>query len=654
MITTSKLRATFIAVSCVLCLVLADLVVSGARIALSGYGTVCGARRALHVALKGDLGAVEDELGELVASAAKIDSLSHSPSFRALRATALESDLRTIDALAGLASKAATVGIDLTSKLTPETGDALSAVYQDGRVDLAKVAELGASATALETVLERARYDLEDAGKPTLAPVRRARHAALARIDKSLRRVRSALPLVDSLPWLLGEDEPRRYLMTFLSPSESRGGGGLFGFYGILRADDGALTLGAVEPMRKLLDGVEGRIPAPRWFERHYGRLLGTTDVRNANVSPVFPTTAELTLEMFERATSRKLDGVISLDPVVVGELTRGTGSIKVPGLEGRIGRRTAPELLLKDIYTEFQSRESAQNWYLKRLVEQIYGRLSGGDFKLKGLLVGLGRSAAGGHLKVYARDRTVQDALQRAGLTGDPLTESDTVQIAFTNNLAANKVDYFMHRSIDTRVALTDTGDALVATTITIHNRAPVQAGSSVLVDPGVRRELPSGLNQTTVHLIAPRTAEVKGVVVDGERVDPYAGRDGANPSAFDFVEVPAGQATEVEFPYRIPAALEATEEGARFRMTLWPQATVNPDEFSFGVVPPHGFRLAGPHPGRALADGAFLVEGSLDRTRKLWVELERGEGAGAVVGGGGGGLPSCEGPLATLVEIL
>src|SRR5918994_6691307 len=97
--------------------------------------------------------------------------------------------------------------------------------------------------------------------------------------------------------------------------------------------------------------------------------------------------------------------------------------------------------------------------------------RHSSGDVDL---VTGVGAAASTSHLKVYSRDDATQDKLEELGVDGDFTDAGPNVQMVFTNNYGPTKLDYFLHRSIDTSIALQAQDEARIRTTVTLTNTAP------------------------------------------------------------------------------------------------------------------------------------------------------------------------------------
>jgi Protein of unknown function (DUF4012) len=132
-------------------------------------------------------------------------------------------------------------------------------------------------------------------GFGVLPPVRHALNRLEAAVDSLAGTVNGASLAADLLPPMLGNNGPRRYLLAFQNPAESRGTGGLVGGYGILEADQGHLrvtTLGTDADLTSL-----PQVPAE--LGPDYVKLWGQDPALwvNSNESPDFSSGARIWLD---------------------------------------------------------------------------------------------------------------------------------------------------------------------------------------------------------------------------------------------------------------------------------------------------------------------------------------------------------------------
>lgn len=527
-------------------------------------------------------------------SASSAESASDSPILRAIASlTGMRDDLEGINALATALHHAATGGariFEAARGVDAQERDLAEAVYRNGQIDLATVAALESAAGIAEGFINRGARAVAAAPTPRLGIVSRALRNAARRLDDAGESLESAASVLGVLPDLAGSDGPKRYFLAFQSPSEARGGGGLIGVYGVLTSVQGRFSLSHIGPIEDLVARLEGTVAAPDWFDALYGGFSGTREFRFANMSPHFPTTAPILLRMYKRATGDTLDGVIALDPFALGELTRGTGPLSGPGWDREITRLNVRRVLLHDIYRHFDLKERIQNQYLQGLVDELWRSLEGNDLDVGPMLEGLAEAVREQRVKIYVPDDEIQTVLSDLAASGDYTAASPGVQMLFNNNFAANKVDYFLHRSVETSVFLNEDGSARVEVEVSLENDAPVEPGS-VLVRP-FQDDLLSGLNSMGIYLLLPAGARPGSMTIDDGHTNILRGREGRHPVAWQLLEIPPQKEASLRLVYRWPEAFDVGD--GTFELTLWPQATARPDTYSIEVHAPAGYVLA------------------------------------------------------------
>jgi hypothetical protein len=325
---------------------------------------------------------------------------------------------------------------------------------------------------------------------------------------------------------------------------------------------------------------------------------------------------SEVLLERFEAAKDKPLDGVVMMDPIALGLLSQGTGPLQAEGLDVAITEDNADEVLTRTIYEEFPENDESQDDYLAALIDQLWERIQQGDVNANRLIAGMGGAVSTRHLAMYSKNAEAQDALAKTEVDGSYDSYGPNVQMIFNNNLAANKLDYFMDRSIDTKIVIEDNGDALVTTAVEVHNEAP--ASGSALLNSGIPSD-PQGLNRLFLNAMLPRDARVQKVTVDGQLRSEVPDDEDGFPTVWDIVELEAGQSSTMKVTYVVEGAFA----DANFELTMIPQTVAKPDSFSLEVQPPDGFSssITGPDPANS---GTTSVNGELDVVRTFTIDLE------------------------------
>lgn len=526
----------------------------------------------------------------------------------------LSNDLNAVDVLADVASNSARAGIsvvDGADALGAADDELAGTVFRDGRIRFGALAEAGPFLDEAASQLEESAEMLSALANPRFGIVRDALGRARDRVGEAHGSARRAQILFEALPGLFGRDDDRRYLLAFQSPSEARGTGGLIGLYGILSARDGRLELEEINYIGDLLRPPPPPVDAPPWFRQHYGPLDALRSVQQVNESAHFPVVSEVLLSIHEAKKGHRPDGVIAMDPIALGYMLEGMEPLRANGLDVDVTSENAAQVILHDSYLEFPTPE-AQNLYLGDLIGKFWTRVQKGDLEAGPFAQGFARGVRTGHVKVFSSDPAEQEALRDLDAEGDYTDEGDHVQMLFHNNYAANKVDYFLEREVDTEVRLQADGGAHVTVSVDLENAAPAGPESDLLGRRSFKGYAP-GFNGMFLNLLLPREATVYRFLQNGEQSPYILDEDAGFPVAWDLVELDPGESSNVTIRYRVPSVFEETPQGATYRMKLLPQALVRPDAYSVAVYPPPEMEFVDGGSG-TVRDGVLRMDGLLE----------------------------------------
>lgn len=511
---------------------------------------------------------------------------------------------------AGLAATeaAAALGLD-------EDGVAAS-IFENGRVALDQVRAAAPSVVETAKALQRADQFLATAPSANLELIRTSVDDAHARVEDALATARKGRSLLTTLPKLLGGRTDRRYLLVLQTPSEARATGGVAGLYGILNASDGSLELGKIEPYSDLFRPRRRPVDAPGWFAASYGPQGALTEWPQSNVSPNFPVVADVMTQMYEDTANQSVDGVLSMDPVALASLMRGTGPLEVrdsPAGPLEVTPENVIELLLHDSYLDFETEE-AQNAFLAAIVDSFWGEVQEGDLDPHGLGEGIAKAVDSQHFKASVRFPSEQEALAELGLHGAYPRSGPHTQLIFNNNYGINKVDYFLQRSIDSTIELEASGAAHVTTTIALRNGAPAGPRSLLLGLGG--NGTPAGTNRMIMSFLLPQGASITSLEVGGDARSPILHSEGLHPVAWFVTDIAAGESQRATIRYDVEGAASLTGQEDDFVFAFVPQASVNADEISVTVIPPNGYSFEAVEGAEVSSDGRLSVSRTMDET--------------------------------------
>lgn len=458
------------------------------------------------------------------------------------------------DVVAGLASDVLVPATQLGSALSPDT------LLDKGRFNLAllrqeepRLTELAAAASRLDAQAQRIA---EPAYLTAIGDARSQLQDQAAMLAGLLGNTALAARLA---PSMMGADGPRTYLMGFQTNAEARGTGGLLGGFGILRLDNGVPTVDNLGPNTQLADA-SAAVDLGREFNEVYGWTNPLTDFRNSNLSPHFPFAAQIWKSMWERQAGAPIDGVIAIDPVALSYVLGAIGSVMLADGEV-ITQENVVELTESTAYIRFPTDQAARKKYLQDIANAVVTKMTGHIQSPRKLLDALGRAASERRIAAWVASPDDQTLLETTQLAHAVPDDSAPYAAVIINNLAGNKMDYYLHREIE-YVADGCDGDTRDSTiTARLANTStgkplPDYVGGSAGLSADVPLKVPNGTMITAVRIIATDGARLMSVTSNGKRVAAITSRDRGHPSFEVQVVIPPGQSGELVFRLTEPTA--------------------------------------------------------------------------------------------------
>ncbi len=137
--------------------------------------------------------------------------------------------------------------------------------------------------------------------------------------------------LTGIVSWLLGVGHQRRFLVQTMDSAELRPGGGFTGQYGVLQIQNGLLAPFSLQDVTELDyagNGSELNRQAPPEYRSWMN--FGYFGLRDSNLSGDYPTTARLSMQIFQDEGGGPVDGDISFTPTFISHVLDVVGPIRV------------------------------------------------------------------------------------------------------------------------------------------------------------------------------------------------------------------------------------------------------------------------------------------------------------------------------------
>lgn len=364
-------------------------------------------------------------------------------------------------------------------------------------------------------------------------------------------------------PALLGSDSTRTYLVMVQNNAESRASGGIPGALAILTVENGKLALGAqtsataIGPMDPVLQTDDQQ-------RSIYTARLGKY-MQDVNLTPDFPTAAAFAQAMWQRKFGQKVDGVISIDPVALSYVMRGTGPIEVSspelqsmteatGLPREITSDNVVETLLSDTYAKIEQPD-LQDSYYAGVAGEIFSAFADGQGDAKKVLAGITQGSDEGRILFWASQPSEQSVIGKYKLSGS-IAGSNISPAEFGvyfNDGTGAKMDYYVKRTVQLIKECPRDGYEQTTVRVTSMNTAPADAATSLppyVTGDGVFG-VPPGSVQTNIVAYGPVQAQVETAKLDGQKIEFAPHIHNNRPVGVLAIRLAPGESRSVDFTF-------------------------------------------------------------------------------------------------------
>ena len=253
-----------------------------------------------------------------------------------------------------------------------------------------------------------------------LPPLAQAVRELDARLEREARSTTLAAESAHLLPAMLGDAGTRRYFVAFQNNAELRGSGGFIGNWGEVVAEGGRLRLERFGRLEELNDG--GTHPrvvsAPTAFLDRWAMFNPGQIWQQVNVSPDFPTTAQLIGELYPQSGGQPVDGIIAVDPPGLAAMLKLTGPVTVSRWPVPVTADNVVDVTLRQAYEQFPQDERVV--FLGDLARKVTEEFTRADLgRPAKVTAALGPAASQGHVLVWMAHPQEQALMVKLGLDG-------------------------------------------------------------------------------------------------------------------------------------------------------------------------------------------------------------------------------------------
>lgn len=364
------------------------------------------------------------------------------------------------------------------------------------------------------------------------------------------------------LPEMMGASEQRNYLLMIQNNAEARASGGIPGALAILTFENGRLSLGEQSSATEV--GVMSPVfPVDPEQQQIYSGRLGKF-MQDVNLTPDFPTAGAMAQAMWERKFGQRVDGVISVDPVVLSYILDATGPVVIKdpevvevaggSLPLELSGENVVQTLLSEVYAQI-AQPQLQDVYFAGVAQEVFGALSNESSDSKGLVEGITRGTLEGRVLVWSAQAQEQSVIAQYTMSGSVGGSSvSPAQFgAYFNDGTGAKMDYYVKRTVQLVKECPRDGYEETTVRITSTNTAPADAANSLppyVTGNGVFG-VPPGSVQTNIVAYGPAQAHVEMAKLGGQKIEfaPYFHSN--RPVGILAIRLAPGESKTVDFTF-------------------------------------------------------------------------------------------------------
>ncbi|HWS49077.1 MAG TPA: DUF4012 domain-containing protein [Candidatus Methanoperedens sp.] len=279
-------------------------------------------------------------------------------------------------------------------------------------------------------------------------------------IGQAKKLISDGKPILTKTSWLLGKDKVRNYLVIFQNDGELRPSGGFWTAYTTIKVDKGKIIPGTSSNIYDLDDKISSTVLAPRLI-KSYHINVPYLNLRDSNLSPDFPTDAQVFLDGYYKAMGKKtvFDAVVALDTNVLVDIVKVLGK-----LDTTVGTFTAdpdprcsgcPKIIYDLEWIAGRPRnyiEKDRKGFLGPLMHALLANAMGSEkSKMAPLAQAFFNNIFQKHILFFFTDTEVQKAAELANIAGQIVqTDSNTDYFHLNDaNFASAKSNIFITQKI-------------------------------------------------------------------------------------------------------------------------------------------------------------------------------------------------------------
>jgi len=512
------------------------------------------------------------------------------------------------------------LGIKEGSRVAQKFGDLTDFVFQN------KEGNLEGLVSEIKISLNQAYYHLSFVESEVKNPTLNNQIKNFNYLNKFLNKLKKEIPqakeliletqkTLEFLPWLIGKDERRTYLVLFQNSAELRPTGGFIGSFAFLTFEKGKFVDFEVQDVYWADGQLKGHVEPPPELKKYLGEA--NWYLRDANWDPDFPISSRKIQWFLEKETGRKVDGVVGINLFVAHRLLEAVGEIDLPDYKEKINASNFFERAQYHSEIGFFPGSTQKEDFLGSVARVLLEKIKTAERKTK---VKIGKSIyeslKAKDILVYLNNPQVMEVIFDlswdgsvrnvkcpvfANASADRQVDSGE---CFTDylfvieaNVGVNKANYFIERNLSEEIKIEVDGQIRKTLKINYQNKSPSS-------------HFPAGDYKNYLRILVPKGSQLEEVFegtnkLEKEKIDIA---DSYGKTLFGFlVNVPVGKEKEVRVSWILPEKIEFKDK-TRYLYFIQKQSGVKKEFFNLKVFPPSGIAVIPVWPVAKVEDQGYV----------------------------------------------
>jgi hypothetical protein len=415
---------------------------------------------------------------------------------------------------------------------------------------------------------------------------------------------------IEILPWLIGQDQKRTYLVLFQNNNELRPTGGFIGSFAFLTFEKGRFVDFEVQDVYWADGQLKGHVEPPAELKKYLGEA--NWYLRDANWDPDFPSSAVKIQWFLEKETGRKVDGVVGINLFVAQKLLEAVGEVELPDYKEKINANNLFERA--QYYSEigFFPGSTQKQDFLGSLARVLFEKIKNAEEKTKiGTAKAIYNSLKSKDILIYLNNpqamAIIFDLEWDGGIRSVKCQISNVKCLAdylmiVEANVGVNKANHFVERGMVEEVKINESGEVKKNLKISYQNKSP-------------SAHFPAGDYKNYLRILVPRGSQLEKIFVDSQELEKEKIDIGdiSGKTSFGFlVNIPVGGKKEIEISWLLPEKIELDSK-IQYLYFLQKQSGIKREKFNLEVSPPPGIAIIPSWPSAIVQDNSYFFVSDL-----------------------------------------